>query len=304
MNNFKKLLTATILVSASSLANASALYINAPTNLGTDGTFVNDVNTSTDLFDTIVLSPLKPTSTYVDANNNGFVDTGEFVIDTGSTTVSGFSLDSSAISDNEGISTFWDLNVSWNLFGIAGVSGDGTFNTPTTEVLGAQFFGGSLVFDLIDTFGGAGNVLNAITLNITGSAASVGIGSSVGFQLFGDIVGSAPGVLFDNLNTDLSTVLNTSGAPGSFISMNAATDLDGLDAQPTDSGLTFANLPTAVQGLLASLNGPIAANSALLTRTTDVGSVDIAQVPEPTSLAILGLGLLGFVGAAKRRKTK
>jgi hypothetical protein len=303
MNNFKKLLTATVLISASSLANASALYINAPSNIGTDGTFIGDTNTATDLFSTITLAPLSPTSTYIDLNGNGFVDTGEYVFDTGSTTVTGFGYNNSAIADNEGLTTFWDLNVSWNLFGAAGVTGDGTFDhSDPLENMGAQFFGGSLVFDLIDNIG-AGSIMNAITMNITGSAVS--FGSSIGFSLFGDLISSAPGVLFDKDDTDLSASLNMSGDPGTFISMKAVTDLQGLDAEPTASG-TFGALPAAIKAVFNGLpGGPVTDDTVLLSRTTLVGSVDIVQeVPEPTSLALLGLGLLGFAGAARKRKAK
>jgi hypothetical protein len=298
MKKLTKLIGITTLLASSAAVNATPLYINAPSNILTDGSVVGDTDTFTSLFNKITLDSLVPTSKYIDTNNNGFVDNGEYVVDMGSTTVAAFQFNNTNLADDEALNTAWDLNVSWELYGVAVVTGDGTFNDISTEVLGGQFFAGTLVFDLIDKINNT-TTNSVMTIDVTGSQPN--FGNSIGFSIFGNLIQSAAGFLFDQNGTDMSTVLNNSGLPGTYISMAANTDITGT-VVPTDQGATFGGFAPSIQAIVNTFNGsPINSSTKILERTTVVGSVDITQVPEPSSIAILGLSLLGFAGVARRK---
>jgi hypothetical protein len=298
MKKLTKLIGITTLLASSAAVNATPLYINAPSNILTDGSVVGDTDTFTSLFNKMTLDSLVPTSKYIDTNNNGFVDNGEYVVDMGSTTVAAFQFNNTNLADDEALNTAWDLNVSWELYGVAVVTGDGTFNDISTEVLGGQFFAGTLVFDLIDKINNT-TTNSVMTIDVTGSQPN--LGNSIGFSIFGNLIQSATGFLFDQNGTDMSTVLNNSGLPGTYISMAANTDISGT-VVPTDQGATFGNFAPSIQAMVNTFNGStIDSSTKILERTTVVGSVDITQVPEPSSIAILGLSLLGFAGVARRK---
>jgi hypothetical protein len=110
-------------------------------------------------------------------------------------------------------------------------------------------------------------------------------------------------------DTGTATILN-----GQLVNFNALSSVNGVDAAdvfnfalgsfgdlsgpPNNQTVSFnASQDTQSTGNLAFTNG-----RASLSGGHD-GSLSFAQVPEPASIAILGLGLLGFAGA-KRRKAK
>ncbi|TWX65422.1 PEP-CTERM sorting domain-containing protein [Colwellia sp. C1TZA3] len=110
-------------------------------------------------------------------------------------------------------------------------------------------------------------------------------------------------------DTGNSTVLN-----GQLVNFNTISLVNGIDATdvfnfalgsfgdlsgpPNNQKVSFnASQDTQAIGNLQFANGQATLNGS------HNGSINFAQVPEPASIAILGLGLLGFAGA-KRRKAQ
>lgn len=110
-------------------------------------------------------------------------------------------------------------------------------------------------------------------------------------------------------DTGNSTVLN-----GQLVNFNALSTVNGVDASDVFNFAlgSFGDLSGPPNNQVVSFNASqdtqaigalqFAGGQAEFAASHN-GSINFSQVPEPASIAILGLGLLGFAGA-KRRKAK
>lgn len=312
---FKKLVLAAALLT--SMGAKADFIIDVDTN-NANPVFagVADPDSQTAVFQTFILNELSPVSQYLDMNGDGKVNNGEFVYDVGQTRLTGLStadrVSLTGFADLEGLGSSWYADVSWELFGVAGVvegvGGDGGFDGGA-EVLGAQFFGGSLIFDIKNGLDDSLLLANAIVMSVTGSSP-VTVPFGLGFNIFGAVSsvgtwGSGKEFLVDQNGDSLGVIPTDSET---FISVVANTDLSELDKVPLADGTTFSSLNAGAQSVFntaATAAGVVLDGSvAILTRSTDVGSVDIrpSAVPEPTTLAFLGFGLAALGFRARRNK--
>jgi hypothetical protein len=271
----KNVLASAVLVGAASGANALPIYLD----FGVDGDFV-DADSRTDIFERFTLASFSPLSTYFDENSNGVVDSGEFVADTGSTTV--VSLNPLAFGDSlEGFNSAWGINVSWNLFGVANVVGPN---------VGAAILGGTVTFSMNPGSAPAYNAFKGtplFTINVTGAAPD-----GLQLDLFGELSTAQTGWLYDAGDTDLGALVGVVTVP-----VLGTTEFSGL-VNPTGPVAPSA----AAVAVYEAVNGAgSAAGLQALTRTTNLNSANVEFVPVPATLGLLGLGLLGLRRQLRKR---
>jgi hypothetical protein len=135
--------------------------------------------------------------------------------------------------------------------------------------------------------------------NLGGGAADNAVLNATGFITGSTLSGSGQG-LFDVSGPGNASVI-------SFLDANGILDSKG---NPTDIALTssFDNFVLNPKDISSGLsngcaNGSAAAGAWCFEGTSNIrGSTEITQVPEPAMLALVGIGLLGFGAASRRRK--
>lgn len=317
MKTFNKVLKMAALAGAltSGTAMSNALYIDTAgffdtADAGADvhfgggtGTGINgDGNSLTGLLEGFTLDGVTPVSTYIDDYNatinpdtllpygydadpsgnfgDGVIGTGDSVTDV----ISNLPLNlfpSTAESEGYGyqFSNTWSMDISWELSGstvvLPDASGDGSFN-----YLG-NFTSGTVSFDITDNI--TNNVIeDALVLGLTGTNGNPTVPEDNGFlfTLFLDVQSALPGIFFTGSGVDYSTLSGTDHV----VEFTADAGLTGLNEDP--------NLNPA---------GTNTAGFDTYTRTTSLQSVDIRLVPEPSTLAVFGLALLGLAATARRK---
>ncbi|WP_417738308.1 PEP-CTERM sorting domain-containing protein [Rosistilla oblonga] len=178
--------------------------------------------------------------------------------------------------------------------------------------------GVDLFFDYagsLDADTGTGTIVNEnfSVISAIGTAQTVFYSTANGYVFVGNDNGAKPQGLFaTNIRTDFTPQDGYSSGTGFMFGVNHTTD-----------GTTVTNVSVSVWGNWGAANTPINGRLVLPGQTVlGIGMVDgwsaqtewgtitfrdaasVSTVPEPTSLAIFGIGALGLVASRRRRKDK
>jgi len=297
----KKLLLASALALTTSVAVADPIFIDVGQDFGGNANFAVDTNT-TGWVDQLT-HLYQSSSTVVDLDDSfNFVDASTLLTDGDSITTNGGFVDGdlSSVStnlitglnpsqttfggpSNNGINGSWGLTFQIeDLMGTINGDGAGQYLDYTSGTISFYYFDSSMAAttDFIELF----------TIDITSSGLTAS-GSFVRGNLtdFGtDLVGlGGDAVLAGNVfNLQQGGFKDyAESTPDADLAIRSLIDYNTEDLE--DSDITFL-------GFDADLHAVVA-----LAGLHD-GSVSF-NVPEPTSLAILGLGLLGFAGSRRRK---
>ena len=279
----KRLITAAIVaLSFTGIATADPIYIDVGSDFG-GNTNTAAGSTTTGWLDQLSIL-YTSASEITDTDGNGFLSAGDTILSTGGILNSSFSglgdLSSNLVNGFEPEQTIFGgpsnngfgLSTGWGLtFGFDDLAGfwTGAGMAYTSGTISMYYYDGTMssVSDFVRLFdlsvSGGGDTGTATVL--AGTLGNFGSASSVNGVDAGDVFNTALGSFEDYTNE----------APNNNVYFAASQDTQPL------TGLNFVNGVAAIGG-------------------THNGSINF-QVPEPTSIAILGLGLLGFAGVRRRK---
>jgi len=335
MKKLNKLICAVALSSVGGIANANVINLDAGNSTSTPISYAQTASNIEDFGFQINGA----TSQYFDTNGSaGFVDAGDFFVDMGTTGI--LSLNGTSTSNSQcpgGLTSTqdcygnsWDISADYLLYGavvdtgagLAGGIGGGYFNFMFNDKLTST----STQVASLAIVGSGGPINTSVGVNID---------AVVDYSFLGGVAPSALIHDFFNFGTPVQIggvpstnwydlwAAGMAASPAEFINALAVTTLNGIQAQTLPGietlsyGSTIANVGItgtlspfqkalfdgAIGSTLAA-DGFLATTFSTVSRTGEKLSGNIsAKIPEPTSIAILGLGLLGFAGAARRRKS-
>ena len=172
--------------------------------------------------------------------------------------------------DNEGFGGSWELVAKYTLNGTLGATSP-TYTSGTIDLIFRELLDGNASGGALETF-------TVLTLSLTGSNVQL-----TNLQLDFDVTYAKPGFLW------------VKNAGGTFVDASTVETLAQLD---TNVNPVF---PTTNQ-LLPINTGGTAAPDVAVRQTTLDGSISY-KVPEPATLGLFGLGLLGL-GSVRRRAAR
>lgn len=276
MKTIAKLLGASAITLTASLAQASAFTITVGGDFNSDGDAVTE---SLDALTAYVAAQ----SIYTDSNTNGMVDPGEAVTDIGTGYITG-SIPGGFGTDAENLNSSWGLNLEYSATGTAIVSG---------PIIAANYTSGTVNVTYSD---GVLSDLQVLALDITSSMLVPG-----NFVISGliDYSWYVPGGANDALIEAMFNFVDPIAGMTSFYDIWAANPMDPIEISfryDTNVDL-FSVVPTADDCV-----GDFGADALCRSAELD-GSVRFS-VPEPASVALLGIGLLGLGGMARKKSSR
>ncbi|MGQ8364382.1 PEP-CTERM sorting domain-containing protein [Glaciecola sp. 1036] len=306
MNKLFKTCIATAIIASSSVAMASNVYINLANNSYDTNRFIGsaDADTATGQFTELGFSQLWATSIYdlnPDMSLAGTVTDTNITADLAAAGIPGGpynSIDGSTSSslvspdcalgqcdidalsplvpplgtDNEGFLQTWDIQVEYSL-------------TANLTPAGPQYYTGYIEFFFNDLLNDA-NDRSIMLAEVTGSSIE-----AANLNIFFDIVSAELGFFFveDDYGNfqDAGQLALDAVTSDDYAKLNLDTNVDPDGDTPV--------IPTA-SDLFVTSSGQAARQSGL------DGSIAASLVPEPSMLALLGLSIIGFGVASRRRK--
>tara|TARA_R110001583_G_scaffold14826_1_gene61703 strand:- start:5339 stop:6232 length:894 start_codon:yes stop_codon:yes gene_type:complete len=294
----KKLLLASALALTTTVAVADPIYLDVGFDFGGNANFAVDGNT-TGWVDQLT-HLYQSESNIVDLDDSfDFVNASSLLTDGDTITTNGGFSDFDSLSQN----LITGLNPSSNPFGGPSDNAIGddwgltfTINNLVGTIAGGanqflNYTSGAINFFYYDTsMGATTDFIELFTINVTGSGL-IASGSFIAGTLsdFGtDMVGDgADAVLAGNVfNSQLGGFKDYADSQTSpDLAINSLIDYNTENLQASD----------------ITLNGTDGDGHALVTINGQHDGSMTFSVPEPTSLAILGLGLLGFAASSRKK---
>jgi len=276
-------------------ASADSIYINVGHDYDSGDNAQSVNTTSTGWFDALQFTYDSET-VFSDADNNGFFTAGDtFSSTAGMGLAQTFAALNGSVTTNlnggffPGENGFGDVNEGWAItFGITNLTGQVISTGPNPTDLSLQYNSGTLSMYFYEYEGIlapnadiSGDLVHVLDMNIFGGAPD---GDSTNFA--------------GNITTFGADTVNGVAAGNVFNIAYGNGVKTFAEASVLDGGLRFG-MSNDTQG---SLFGAYAdgVGSTQKVNGQHEGSVAF-EVPEPTSLAILGLGLLGFAGTRRRK---